>query len=64
SLTLISLAGNAEDTYVRECKTESRDSSCHNNKETQKLKLKAIISIFAASISGDCLPLFSFGCNF
>ncbi|KAL1203693.1 Zinc transporter 7 [Cardamine amara subsp. amara] len=59
SLTLTSLAGNAENADVSECKSESGDSSCHNNKEAQKLKIIAIPSILAASMIGVSLPLFS-----
>ncbi|XP_020880683.1 zinc transporter 7 [Arabidopsis lyrata subsp. lyrata] len=47
SLTLISLAGNAEDTDVKECKTEYNPEIHHatTTKKHKRLKLKAIISI-------------------
>ncbi|CAA7049848.1 unnamed protein product [Microthlaspi erraticum] len=48
SFTLVSLAGD-ENADVSECKTESGDLSCHNN------KLIAIPSILVASMIGVCL---------
>ncbi|ESQ32944.1 hypothetical protein EUTSA_v10005271mg [Eutrema salsugineum] len=59
SSTSTSLAGNAENADVSECKAESGDSSCRNNIESQKLKLIAIPSILVASMIGVCLPLFT-----
>lgn len=59
SFTLSSLAGNAENADVSECKAESGDSSCRNNKVAQKLKLIAFPSILVASMIGVSLPLFS-----
>nr|BAD94060.1 putative root iron transporter protein [Arabidopsis thaliana] len=59
SFTLPSLAGDAENADVSECKAESGDLSCHNNKEAQKLKIIAIPSILVASMIGVSLPLFS-----
>lgn len=59
SFTLTSLAGTADNADVSECKAESGDPSCHNNKQAQKLKLIAIPSILVTSMIGVCLPLFS-----
>ncbi|CAL9248749.1 unnamed protein product [Arabidopsis halleri] len=57
SLTFTFLAGNAE--YADECRTESGDPSCHNNKIAKKLKLIAIPSILVANMIGVSLPLLS-----
>ncbi|CAE6066045.1 unnamed protein product [Arabidopsis arenosa] len=52
-------AGNAEYADVSECRAESGDPSCHNNKIAQKLKLIAIPSILVANMIGVSLPLLS-----
>ncbi|KAG7558683.1 Zinc/iron permease fungal/plant [Arabidopsis thaliana x Arabidopsis arenosa] len=57
SFTFTSLAGNAENADVSECKAESGDPLCHNNKEAKKLKIIAIPSILVASMIGVSLPL-------
>lgn len=59
SFTFTSFAGNAENADVSECKAESGDPSCHNNKIAQKFKLIAIPSILVASMIGVSLPLFA-----
>ncbi|CAN8272639.1 unnamed protein product [Cochlearia groenlandica] len=55
------LADNAENSNISECKAEYGETSCHNNKEAQKLKLIAIPTIFVSSAIGVCLPLFTSG---
>ncbi|XP_020881710.1 zinc transporter 7 [Arabidopsis lyrata subsp. lyrata] len=59
SFTITSLAGNAEYADVSECRAESGDPSCHNNKIAQKFKLIAIPSILVANMIGVSLPLLS-----
>ncbi|CAL9218126.1 unnamed protein product, partial [Arabidopsis halleri] len=61
SFILTSLAENTELASDNQCKSESRASFCHNNKESKKLKFIAIASILVASIVGVSLPLLTRG---
>ncbi|CAH2037901.1 unnamed protein product [Thlaspi arvense] len=57
SFTLTSLAENAELASVSQCRSGPQASFCHNSKESKKLKIIAIASIFVASVIGVSLPL-------
>ncbi|KAG7640439.1 Zinc/iron permease [Arabidopsis suecica] len=58
-LLYFTFASLAENVDVSECRAESGDPSCHNNKEAKKLKMIAIPSILVASMIGVSLQFLS-----